>query len=111
MWRVPMSRWKQMPGIFFFVLLVANPFARDKPEGRFLKGLMPSSAITIGLAEWGALVAILRAFFGVQRWLGGELRDVVNDGEGGGVGEEEGECEIWDGKGARGRSARLVDGE
>jgi hypothetical protein len=82
MWRVPLSRWKKIPGIFFFVLLVASPFTRDKPEGRFFKGLMPASAMTIGLTQWDVLVVILRAFFGVQRWLAGELKNVMNDREG-----------------------------
>lgn len=54
--------------------MAANPFARDKPEGRFLKGLMPTTAMTIGLVDWNVMVGILRAFLGVQRWLGGELR-------------------------------------
>lgn len=54
--------------------MVANPFTRDKPEGRFLKGLMPTTAMAIGLVDWNIMVGSLRTFLVVQRWLGGELR-------------------------------------
>lgn len=76
MWRVPLPTWKKLPGIFFWVLLVANPFARDRPEGRFLKGLMPSCLVAIGMEGeegqgWEVALAGVRGFMQVQRWLGG----------------------------------------
>lgn len=70
MWRVPLSRWKTIPGLFFFVLLIISPFTRDKPEGRFIKGLVPATVMGIGLEDWDCLVAMLRTFLCVQRWLG-----------------------------------------
>ena len=71
MWRVPLARWKQMPGVFFFVLLVVNPFTCARPEGRFIKGLFAASTIAIGFVDWDVVAAILKAFLGVQKWLGG----------------------------------------
>jgi hypothetical protein len=77
MWRVPLPRWKKTPGIFFWVLLVANPYARDKLEGKFLKGLTPACAMGIGTVDWDTVMAIWKGFFEVQKWLGGELRVVM----------------------------------
>ncbi|RDL32434.1 uncharacterized protein BP5553_08890 [Venustampulla echinocandica] len=72
MWRVPLPRWKQIPGVFFWVVLVANPFARNRPEGRFLKGVIAGNTVAMGLADWDATTAILKTFLALQRWLGGK---------------------------------------
>ncbi|KAH7355321.1 hypothetical protein BKA65DRAFT_498137 [Rhexocercosporidium sp. MPI-PUGE-AT-0058] len=77
MWRVPLPRWKQIPGIFLWILLVANPFARDKPEGRFFKALTPATIMAMGLIDGETVMATLKGFMAVQRWLGGNLRGVV----------------------------------
>ncbi|KAH9213581.1 hypothetical protein DL95DRAFT_524415 [Leptodontidium sp. 2 PMI_412] len=77
MWRVPLPRWKQIPGIFLWILLVANPFARDKPEGRFFKALTPATIIAMGAIEGDTVMATLKGFIAVQRWLGGSLREMV----------------------------------
>jgi hypothetical protein len=69
MWRVPLSRWKQTPSIFFWIVLVVTPFARDKPEGRFLKGMVAAGTIAIGLVDWDVVMGTLRGFLAVQRWL------------------------------------------
>jgi len=74
MWRVPLSRWKKVPGIFLWVILVVNSYARDKPEARFLKGLMPSAVVTLGLLNWDATMATLDGFLSVQKWLAGMSR-------------------------------------
>ncbi|PVH69501.1 hypothetical protein DL98DRAFT_661640 [Cadophora sp. DSE1049] len=77
MWRVPLQRWKQIPGIFIWILLVASPFARDKPEGRFFKALTPATTMAMGLIDWDTVMGALKGFLAVQRWLGGDLRGVV----------------------------------
>ena len=69
MWRVPLSRWKQTPSIFFWIVLVVTPFARDKPEGRFLKGMIAAGTIAIGLVDWDVVICSLKGFLAVQRWL------------------------------------------
>ncbi|CZR64612.1 uncharacterized protein PAC_14510 [Phialocephala subalpina] len=87
MWIVPLPVWKRSPGLFFFVLLIVNPGARERVEGRFLKGMLAATAITIGTSRmdgkgggdgWEVLRGIVGSVLGVQRWLGGG---------GGGVGE------------------------
>lgn len=77
MWRVPLGRWKKTPGLFLWVIAVINSYARDKPEARFVKGLMPSAIVTIGLADWEACMATLNGFLAVQKWLAGMSRTFV----------------------------------
>jgi hypothetical protein len=74
MWRIPLSRWKQTPGIFFWLVLGVTPFARDKQEGRFLKGMLAATTIAIGLVDWDVVMGMLRGFLAVQRWLRGGAR-------------------------------------
>jgi len=77
MWRVPLASWKKTPGLFLWVMVVVNSYARDKPEARFLKGLMPSAIVAIGLLDWDAAAATLDGFLAVQRWLGGVSREFI----------------------------------
>ena len=74
MWRIPLGRWKQVPGLFFWVTLTVNSYARSRPEARFLKGLMPATVVTLGLLDWDATMATLDGFLTVQKWLGGMSR-------------------------------------
>jgi hypothetical protein len=76
MWRVPLSRWKQTPGIFFWIVLCVTPFARDKQEGRFLKGMLAATTIAIGLVDWDVVMGMLRGFLAVQRWLKAGVREL-----------------------------------
>ena len=74
MWRIPLSRWKQTPGIFYWIVLCVTPFARDKQEGRFLKGMFASTTIAIGLVNWDVVVGTLRGFLAVQKWLRADVK-------------------------------------
>ena len=74
MWRVSLSRWKQTPGIFYWIVLCVTPFAKDKQEGRFLKGMFAAATIAIGLVDWDVVMGMLRGFLAVQRWLRSSLK-------------------------------------
>ncbi|KAL2070298.1 hypothetical protein VTL71DRAFT_13324 [Oculimacula yallundae] len=76
-WRVPLQRWKTIPGIFLWIMLVIGPFSRDKPTGRFYKALTQASITAMNLVDEDTAVFTLRRFFAVQSWLGVDLRDVV----------------------------------
>ena len=70
MWRVPLSRWKQTPGIFLWVVVVVLAYARNLPEARFLKALVPAAVTKMTLLDWNATLATLDGFLAVQKWLG-----------------------------------------
>ena len=70
-WLIPLARWKEIPGIFLWVLLVACPSAGnvDELQGRWLKKKMAVTGMTIGMGDFGLAIAGLRAFWKVQRWI------------------------------------------
>jgi hypothetical protein len=74
MWRVPLARWKKLPGLFLWVILVVNSYARNRPEARFIKGLMPPAVVAMNLLDWDATMATLDGFLAVQKWLAGMSR-------------------------------------
>ncbi|RDL37623.1 uncharacterized protein BP5553_05056 [Venustampulla echinocandica] len=69
MWRVRLTQWKQIPGIFLWILLSATQAAQNTPHGRFLKSMIKTSSFYIGLAEWPVVDGTFRAFVRMQRWL------------------------------------------
>jgi hypothetical protein len=74
MWRVKLSRWKQIPGIFLFVIASALSAAELTPHGRFTKAMFKTTTSFIGLDYFDFVDAALMAFVKLQRWLrtGGE---------------------------------------
>jgi hypothetical protein len=66
---VDLSRWKEIPGIFLWILLVACPSAGNDLQGRFLKKKMAVTGMTIGMEDFGLAIGCLRAFWKVQRWI------------------------------------------
>ncbi|PMD57233.1 uncharacterized protein K444DRAFT_535084, partial [Hyaloscypha bicolor E] len=74
MWRVKLSRWKQIPGIFLFVIASALSAAELTPHGRFTKAMFKTATSFIGLDYFDFVDAALMAFVKLQRWLrtGGE---------------------------------------
>jgi hypothetical protein len=76
---VGLSRWKEIPGIFLWILLVACPSAGNDLQGRFLKKKMAVTGMTIGMEDFGLSIGCLRAFWKVQRWIARERAVVVID--------------------------------
>ncbi|KAL3419484.1 hypothetical protein PVAG01_09706 [Phlyctema vagabunda] len=81
MWRVPLSRWKRIPGIFLWIVMIVLPFSRDRAEGRFIKSMASTSMMTVGLQDWEVTEVTMRAFKAVQCWLGGTRGVGVVPGE------------------------------
>ncbi|KAG4440173.1 hypothetical protein IFR05_004318 [Cadophora sp. M221] len=69
MWQVKLSRWKQIPGIFLFIILAAIPAAQDTAHGRFLKSMLKTTSSYISLDYWDIVDGSLMAFVKLQRWL------------------------------------------
>jgi hypothetical protein len=69
MWQVKLSRWKQMPGIFLFVILSALSAAEAAPHGRFMKSMFKTTSAYIGLENFDLVDTALTAFVKMQRWL------------------------------------------
>jgi hypothetical protein len=75
--RISLQKWEEMPGIWLFILLVANAGARFTREGRLSRALMRICPFSIALRDWQALVNLMESFLAVRKWIaergGGEL--------------------------------------
>lgn len=67
-----LARWKEIPGIFLWILLVACPSSGNDLQGRFLRKKMAVTGMSIGMEDFGLAIACLRAFWKVQRWIAKE---------------------------------------
>jgi hypothetical protein len=70
MWRITLTRWKGIPGIFLFIILSANQAAQNTPYGRFLKNMLKASSSYIALDNWEVVDGSLISFLKLQKWLG-----------------------------------------
>ncbi|KAE9379627.1 hypothetical protein N431DRAFT_478585 [Stipitochalara longipes BDJ] len=69
MWLVNMSRWKQIPGIFLWVMLVACTSLKYKAQRLFLNMNIWTVTLHIGLSSHEVAVGCLDTFLRVQRWI------------------------------------------
>jgi hypothetical protein len=75
---VTMQKWKQVPGIFLWVLLVACPGCGDDRWGKWVKRKMAACGMGLGLINLGLAVGCLREFWRIGRWVRGEVVKVEN---------------------------------
>jgi hypothetical protein len=69
-WHTPLTRWKKMPGILLWIILVACPCPADnKLHKKFLKMIIATVAMHIGVEHHEVAVTCMRSFLGVQRWI------------------------------------------
>ena len=78
---VSSDRWKKIPGIFLWLLVVATPQIPDKNRGdwrvdvekdlrnKYLRRKMATAAQVIGQEEFNLSIWYLRSFWVVQRWI------------------------------------------
>jgi hypothetical protein len=76
-WRVTLTQWKKIPGIFIWILLSVNQASQDTHHGRLIKSLLKSASFYIALENWEVIDGSLAAFVKLQRWL--RERSVVED--------------------------------
>ena len=78
MWRITLSQWKRIPGIFIWVLLAVNPAAQNTPHGRLLKSLLKSASLYVALEHWELIDGSLMSFVRLQRWLRGGMYELAS---------------------------------
>jgi hypothetical protein len=67
--KVGLERWREIPGIFLWILLVICPSVGDDKKGRFFKHKMAVTGMSIAMEDFNLATAYLRAFWRVQRWV------------------------------------------
>jgi hypothetical protein len=73
-WKVELSRWKQMPGIFLWIVMVVAAAAareEEKRQKKMAERMIQPIAMFVGVQSQDVAVNLMRAFLGVQRWVGG----------------------------------------
>jgi hypothetical protein len=75
MWRVKLSWWKQIPGIFLFIIASALSATELTPHGRFTKAMFKTATSFIGLDYFDFVDAALMGFVKLQ-WLRTEGSEV-----------------------------------
>lgn len=69
MTQVSLSRWKKIPGIFLWILLVACPSGIDTSIGVYLRGKLDTAAVSIAVEDFDLAQGCVRALWSVQRWI------------------------------------------
>ena len=66
---ITLSRWKDIPGVWLFVLLVLNSGTKFRREGQLSRAMARICSFSIGLPDWQTFVNIMESFCAVQRWI------------------------------------------
>lgn len=67
--KVSLSRWKETPGIFLWIMLVLCPSSVSDRRGRFIRRKMAVTGLSIGFEDFPLGISYLRGFWLVQRWI------------------------------------------
>jgi hypothetical protein len=70
MWKVPLARWKAIPGIFLWIILSAIQSTENRVHGTLLKTFFKNTSSYMALENWDLVDAALRNFSTLQGWLG-----------------------------------------
>ena len=82
-----MTRWKKIPGILLWIVLVACPCPiENKLQKKFLKMIIATIAMYIGVEHHEVAVACMRCFWEVQMWITDDREELPNELEGRGKG-------------------------
>lgn len=81
MWRVTLTKWKKVPGIFVWIILSGLQAAQSTPHGRFLKSMFKAAVSYMSLDYFEVVDASLMNFVKMQTWLRTVRCDEVGNGE------------------------------
>lgn len=72
MWRVPLTAWKGVLGVFNWIMIGIAPAARElQGHDRFVKSMLANSLLQIGADNWELARGVMEASARLQGWLGG----------------------------------------
>jgi len=73
-WRVPLSTWRSLLGVFNWILVPLLPSGK-RPHDRFVKTIVNVSLFQMGMDNWEVGSGAMDAALKLQRWLGPEPRE------------------------------------
>ncbi|KPM36002.1 hypothetical protein AK830_g10582 [Neonectria ditissima] len=68
-WQVSLPTWNATIGLFLWVMLAVVPSSHKTKIARFIKTLMVSGFMTVGVENWHIVMDVTRTALKLQRWL------------------------------------------
>ncbi|KAH8822073.1 hypothetical protein F5884DRAFT_769898 [Xylogone sp. PMI_703] len=78
-WRVTLTQWKAIPGVFIWVLLVILQASREKEHGRLVKSMLRAACYLVAVGQagkdgydeigWAVVEGALERWVGVTAWM------------------------------------------
>lgn len=81
-WLATLPTWKATVGVLIWMLLAIVPSGHNAGPARFLKTLMISGLMSIGVDNWHIALDIANTGLRLQRWLAGGHNAFDNEGKG-----------------------------
>ena len=69
MWRIPLSKWKSVLGVFVWILSVVIPCAIRSPFSVLIKSMLLVGSVQMGMEDWDVCIEMLRRGLRVAEWL------------------------------------------
>lgn len=76
-WRVPLTVWKALMGIFLWIEVAIVAPARGTPHGRFVKSMLTIASLNMGIENWTASSSALKRAIMLQAKLRGRNGKMV----------------------------------
>lgn len=80
-WRVPLSKWRSILGVFNWILLPLLPSSK-RPHDRFVKAMLNATFFQMGMEDWEIASGAMNAALKLQHWLGSGIGDQSGGAEG-----------------------------
>jgi hypothetical protein len=78
-WRVPLSSWKAVNGVFMWVMLSIVSSCHETPHERFVKSMLVLAIQTLAMDNWHVALDAMRAGMSLELWLRGEVTKVKRE--------------------------------
>ena len=73
MWRIPLTAWKGVLGVFNWIIAVLAPApAREGRQARFVRSMLANSLLQMGVDNWELTRGVMEGAGRLQGWLGGK---------------------------------------
>ncbi|KAJ2905529.1 hypothetical protein MKZ38_005173 [Zalerion maritima] len=70
-WRIPLTAWKGMLGVFLWLVFALVPTATKTEHSRFVKSMLTIACTQLGIENWAIAEPAMERMHMLQRWLSG----------------------------------------
>lgn len=70
-WRIPLSTWKGMLGVFLWLVLALAPTAARTHHASFVKSMLNIACTQLSIESWDTAEQAMESMCALQRWLAG----------------------------------------